>query len=1653
MPSTTRPSPFTSSLLVYPLLLVIVTGIAAYRVRHAGDSDTGTDYSATITTADPDKPAKPYFSLSTNRSFATNDHARVVINYQNVDHLDFRVYRVKDPVKFFKKLNNPHQLGDSEKEEVSNSYQRKPTLLEKLRNLKRSIYGAIKDYFRYQLKRDSRTTFNQKFRGEGERLPLNVADYARVPLLNPDQLVGSWREMLSPLDEEYDTRMVTLGEREAGVYLVEAVNGDLRAYTIAMVTDLTTITKTSSNGQMFVYAADRRTGAPRPDVRVYVTRKGADITTGVTDRNGILRTEVVKKQPAAKPTPKVPAADVDPGAEGAEETTDSYLVMATNGDQFTISDLEPYYFGENSSGEEYDEEGEAAPDSSNLTSYIYTDRPVYRPDQKVYFKGILRRLTETGYENPGGRKVMVTITDPNEAQLSEKELTLTPRGTFSGDVDIAAGAPLGSYSIKVVMGNKTASTYFEVQEYKKPEYKVSVTASKKFAAVGEKVKFDVEARYFFGSPVTKADVQYYIYRSRYYPWWWHDEDDAADFGMTDGEEDSEGGGGYGYGEDMVKDGTGTLDANGHYSVEFEVPKPDEKESWDYTYRLEAQVTDSSRRTIEGKASFTGTRGQILANVRTDRYVYYQGDTAKIAVKTTDYEGRPMPANVTLKFVQQKWELIESADEDNSKYKHYESKLHEKELSQINLNTNEQGEGSYDYQVPLVGSIYIKTIINENGKEITANGDYIWSADRNNSWADFTPEDAGEIKLVLDKKSYKPGETAHVLATLPTDGAHLLVTTELTNVLTAQHVEAKGRAVMIDVPIEPRYAPNVYLSVSYIKDGEMYTHDRLLAVPARDKLLNIEILQDKKEYKPRETANYTVFARNADGSPASGAEISLGVVDEAIYSIRPDTSGDIRKDFYGRRANSVQTSVSLLYYFSGFSGAKPVDLAKKRASYQLADFKNESQLVEPTIRKDFKDTAFWQPNLVTGADGKASVKVQLPDNLTTWRATARAVTTDTRVGGGIGKVIARKDVIMRLETPRFMTEGDTVTLSGIVHNYLDASKATEISLEVTGANLIGQAQQVVTIPKQGEQRIDWKVAAADVGEVKMLAKARTDTESDAVELTIPIVPHGLTKTVGGAQSFSDDEVDKTIDLNIPGNAGVAGRNLRVEVAPSIAGTLFGALDYLTSYPYGCTEQTMSSFLPNVIVAQALKNVKAATIRGTNDLAGKVGRGLDRLYSYQHDDGGWGWWKNDKTDPFMTAYVVDGLAMAGRVGQAINNDRLNQGRTKLHAMLESGKDDDGKPIDQETRAYMVYALGESGQMDARFANDLYNNRSKLQPYGRALLALTLNKRGDDGRAREVAGEIEGTARAGDFDAHWESRLKPMLDFVETNDTEATAFSVKALAKINPQSALLPKAARWLASNRRNGRYWVSTKQTAFAILGLLEYLKVSRELTPDYAIEVYLNGEQVLARRMTAAEATSGAPFVFERKAGAVAGNNQVRVVKHGGGMLYLSTSLEYFTKEDNVQPQATADLRLTREYLRLRVDESGDKPKWVTEPLTGEVRSGDLLVSRLHLEGARARYLMIEDPIPAGCEQIEGMSGINLDYTDGRWTDWYSAREFRDQKTVLFVYSFDGKATYQYAMRVQVPGDFRVAPARAEQMYQPTVQSNTANSVLKITDRQ
>src|SRR5687768_16914056 len=463
-----------TGLAVYAGALALVLGFVVLRVKaryaYAASVAPETVSPYERTPQPPDPHAKPFFSLHTSRTYATTDRARVWVNHRGVESLDFRVYKVKDPVKFFRGLDNPHQVGEDEEAEVGKTVEKKPTFLERLRAFKSWGFGHVKTYVRQQLQNQSRKGFNQSFRPEEDdtsnRTPLNVAtDFARVPLLNPDQMVSSWREKLPPLEDVYDRRMISLGKREPGVYLVEAVHNELRAFGILIVTDIATVQKTSRDGSMLVYAVERGTGKPLSGVNVLVVRQKKDLTTGATDGQGLLKLKVVEKKPPAAEGEEEAGEEAD--AEGdapAEEeaaTSDSYLVMASRGADFAISDLDSYYFGG------YDgEEGVAA---AELTSLVYTDRPVYRPEQKVFFKGVLRERTEDGYRLPGSKTVTVTVTDQEGSNIFEQELPLSTRGAFGGELDLPEETPLGYYSINASVGDSAANASFEVQEYKKPE--------------------------------------------------------------------------------------------------------------------------------------------------------------------------------------------------------------------------------------------------------------------------------------------------------------------------------------------------------------------------------------------------------------------------------------------------------------------------------------------------------------------------------------------------------------------------------------------------------------------------------------------------------------------------------------------------------------------------------------------------------------------------------------------------------------------------------------------------------------------------------------------------------------------------------------------------------------------------------------------------------------------------------------------------------------------------------------------------------------------------------------------------------------------------------------------------------------------------------
>ena len=1513
---------------------------------------------------------EPYFALSSSRTFGVNGKPSVSLTAWNVDSLAFRVYRINDPVKFFAQLENPHQFGGNVPRPP-----RDRTWLERLHMWKRGLHAQIRRALRAQFTEPPSLHFESWLPKESKPSGKET-HYAEAPLLNSQQLVLSFQQPVLS-QSRWERATVDIAVRDKGVYLVEAVDRDLRANTILMVSDIAMITKTGK-GRVVNLVVNRATGQPVAAAKVALLARDQSLGEAATNADGIAEMPLA----AARPN--------------------DIRVVARMDADFAVNTLAGYSFGAN---------------ADQWTGYVYTDRPVYRPGHTVHFKGILRLAAAAGYDIPAGRAVAVTIHDPEQKPVYQKTLTASANGTIHDDLALKPGAALGYYSIEVKSGEGFMNGNFEVQEYKKPEYEVRVIPSKARVLQGETVQATIDARYYFGEPVNGAKVTYAVYRSRYWFPLWYDPDQESAESMEPPQpgDDSDDSG------DQIGETKGQLDADGKLTISLPTAVSDRKQ--DFVYRIEARVTDQANREITGRGWVIATYGSFAVNAAPERYFYAPGSAATLTVQARDYDNQPVRTPVRVELLS--WNY---RDPGPGQVKATASGA-----------TGADGNASVTLQIPPQGGSYRVRVTARTPEGRDVEGyTFLWVSG-GGGYFDAGPNHA--VPIVLDKKSYRAGDTGRLLIVTGQPNTAVYVTVEGRDLREYKLIRSQDSTAAFDIPITANDEPGITVAACFIRNGDFYSSDKWIKVPPVDHQLNVKVATDKPQYLPGQTADYSIDVTDGNGKPAPRAEFSLGVVDEAIYGIRKDATPDILGFFFQRQWNRVFTADSLSYYFNGEAGKRRMRLAELRPSSRLAQLKPE-RLVQPKVRKAFPDTAFWAADVVTDSSGHAHAKVDFPDSLTTWRATARGITPDTKVGSATLKTIVRKNLILRLAVPRFFVQGDEVVISALVHNYLATAKTARVSLDVTGLEILEGATKDVQIPSRGEAKVDWRVRAAQVRAASITGKALTDEESDALQLDLPVNVPGvkLSQARGGSINAGGSTA---FDLTFPEKVVPRSRSISVRVSPSLAGSLFAALDYLTSFPYGCVEQTMSSFLPDITVQQAVRDLNLKVDLDQAALQEKIHAGLDRLYNFQHEDGGWGWWETDESHPFMTAYVVAGLVQAQAAGVEVKADAIQKGAAWLKRDFAQNP-----KLASDLRAYIQYALALAGQADTAALGEVYDKRASLSPYGIAILGLALEQ-AKDGRASEIAAALERSAEQDQEQAWWTATRDQLLDFSEDATPEATAYAVKFLSHQRRDSALLPKAALWLMNHRNEGYWWSSTKQTAMVIYGLADYLKATNELNPNLSVTVLVNDKPVLTRKLDQATSVNTPELTLD-DAQVQPGVNHIRITTSGAGRLYYSARAEYFSNEERLENTGSVSLNILRDYFRLVPGRDGDKIVYDTAPLTGPVAPGDIIAVRLTVTGSEGKYMMIEDPIPAGTEFIERDNQYQLKSRPPWWEYWFTRRELHDDRMAIFeTYFPQGQKQFFYLLKVVNPGVFHVSPARVGPMYQREVMATTGNRTLEV----
>jgi uncharacterized protein YfaS (alpha-2-macroglobulin family) len=1475
--------------------------------------------------------------------------------------------------------------------------------------------------------------------------PLEFSEFSRILTVTQDPTnfnpkAGPIREWEPDLDlprNEMNYVNFKLGDAkekslQPGYYFIGVTGAPLnyesrfyQAFVFIVATDNITFKATAAEASAWV--VDLETGKPQPDVSVtFYNERMQPVGETITDKDGLADLNGLTRQPLY--------ARVDGSNHSAFAAID-WGSGVWAGD-FGI--FEGYYGNT------------AAP-----FAYLYTDRPVYRPGQEVFFKGIVRQNDDLHYSIPKERKVYVTIELFGERVFSE-DMPLSELGSFNGKFKLADDAGLGTYDVQVrESAGKDPFGYlsFRVAEYHKPEFEVLASSDKANILAGEQVKFSLDAKYYSGGNAGNAETEWFMESA---PYFFQPGSEYSQFNFTDWDQDihwspqESGSGG------LLAEGRAVTDENGHLELTQTLGLGENKTSQQVSFR--ANVSDVAGNVVSGSASVVVHQSEVYGGVRSESYVGTQGEEQAFEVVVLDWASAPVAnQKVTVKFVERRWFSVQTQDQQGQLS--WETSVKDIPITTTNAVTGEDGKVSVSFAPP-VGGVYkaIVTVRDTKGHSHQSSA-YMWvSSDDYVAWRQTNDR---AFNLVVDKDTYSPGDTAEILIAQPfMNGVYALVTYERGHIYQQDVVLLKGNSTLYKLPITEEMAPISYVSVVVINGAEQNgTPDFKIGmvsfrVDTEHQELEVKVTTDKESTGPGDTVTYTIETKDYSGKPVS-ADVSLAVVDKAALALAPSNSARMLDAFYPDQALGVRTALGIVLNAEDFNAQYRESIPDGRGG---GGGGGGDSLGIITVRQDYKDTAFFEGYAITDENGKAQLTVTLPENLTTWQADARAVTEDSRVGQSTSELVSTKPLFIQLQTPRFFVNGDQALVGAIVHNNENRTLSVNVSLDAKGVDLISPAAQVVEVAAGTQAFVKWDLTVqSGVKRVDFMAQAVSGAYEDSSKPAlgtlsdqgIPVYNYTATETVGTSGMLQDAN-SATEAIQLPSTFDFTDAQLSIEVSPSLAASLQSGLTYLDDYPYLCMEQTVSRFLPNVITSRALKNAGIQTHLVQNRLDSQVKTALQRIYAKQLSDGGWNWWDGEHSDPQTTAYVLYGLLEAKESGYAISESVLARGIDYLKTNVPNLRRNDAT-WQFNRAAFMLYVLARADELRASQTNFIYEYRTSLGLYGKAYLAQAMYLLDEkDERVNSLLSDLETATVLSASGAHWE---ESSTDYWNWNtDTRTTAIVLNAFVQTakGQQSPITAQAVRWLMAHRESG-HWYTTQETSWSLIALTNWMSASKEYDTDYAFAVGLNGEALDEGNATKENLTQSVKLQVELKDLLKETANYLVLTRGDGtGNLYYAAYLSATLPVESIEP-LDQGVSLSRQYFTL------DDPK---TPIT-EIQRGELVRVRLTIVlPAAVHYLVVDDPLPAGLEAIDSTiltdtavptSYTITDYTERGWGWWYFTHtELRDEKVVLSSdYLPAGTYVYTYIARASTEGTFKVIPPTASEFYFPDVGGRGAGSVFEV----
>jgi alpha-2-macroglobulin len=1294
-------------------------------------------------------------------------------------------------------------------------------------------------------------------------------------------------------------------------------------------------------------------------------------------------------------------------------------------------------------------------------AYLYSDRTVYQPGQTVYFRAVVRQVFNGRYtlldiDDLVEGMLSVSLYDQAGDEISTFNLALSDFGTMNGAYNLPPGIDPGWYRL-VINEVSEASLEFQVLTGQTPNIDLAVSVPDEPILAGQRIRAVVDARYSFGAPAVAIPIQWALYKEPAtfnFPGYhvgavetsWLNPQPALSPGPI---------------QMAILSGEGITDEKGELVVEF----PTAIEDGYFRYTLSVRAGNQSTLAIGAWAEVLVNPTNYLIGLQPDSLIGQAGTSMGFEVKVVDLGLEPYgELSLRAEFQKVLWERDGTLSPD---YREQNPNL----LPRYTL------VGSTDFVTASDGVARLSFVPHEPGIYQLDVVDYRSETPRIRSQAMIWVGGLGEaewpdllnqrLHLVPGKDFYLPGETAQVFVPNPfSEDALALVTVERGAVLRQRVLELEGAGTNLYLPLAGEDAPNVFVSVTLLGTSSQgrpdYRHGYVnLPVKPTEFLINIELLDLPDKILPGEELRLGIRATDYQGSPVVG-EFSFSLVDQSALLFEQVNTEAIIENFYALQPLSVRTGI-------------PMSACAHCSDFYTQEETDEGFILPPPqpVMHNWSSgsTVFWDAGIVTNDQGEAEVVVTLPNQLATWHIFVRGLTGDTQVGQVESILEVTKELLVQPLTPRFFAMGDHARLQAEIYNNSQVELVVDVNLEASGFALDDPttSQQSVEIPAGGQVNVFWWGRPQDVESAELIFSARAEITADGESILfedearpamgmIPVIRYISPSSYSSTGLLESGDQYQSL-INLPRSYQARSGELRVELSTSLAATMITSLETLENTPAVLNEQILSKSLPNLHLFLALREIDLVAPGLQARLDRLLQESVSQLLSHQNSDGGWGWWRGQESDQYISSYMLYGLHRARAAGTPIESRAFQQALTYLQTMLPS-PDMLTETWQLDRLAFAHFVLSQVASSDPNAVADLYDLRERLNPGAKAFLALTIEAfSADDLRAESLREDLISEAVQSEIGIYWQDHTPSWRNLNSTLQT--SALVLYALAQKDIEPALLNDAVRFLMNHRDVSGLWSSTYETAWILMAKSEALKHLADQAMPLSFNATLNDTPFASGET--GEVMQMNPVVATRNLNELNPdfpNSLVIQRDDQPGVLYYSAQLLVEQPVESVTGLQSG-FYLTRQFFPALCGELEDDNSHSCMPISSAKR-GNLVDVRLTLTVAETAYfVVVEDFIPAGAEILSVRSiDTNTSNGDGRplgvasydgLGSWFFSEPWIYDDHITWAAEMLSPGTYELLYRLALlhPGEYGVLPAQAWQYYAAGIHSFSAGDRFTI----